>query len=91
MSLLTVADATVLFLAPAAYHRLIGHRDRRGRLRFGVRTTLIGLSLLALSITCVVFVVIRFLFESTLLGSIPAAATAVLATTMWYVLPLHNR
>ncbi|HEX2225883.1 MAG TPA: DUF6328 family protein, partial [Candidatus Binatia bacterium] len=65
VSLVAVAIATVLFLAPAAYHRLATRRDRRGRLRFGVRTALAGLSLLGFSITCAVFVVVRFVFDSS--------------------------
>lgn len=91
LSLVAVALATILFLAPAAYHRLAGHRDRQGRLRFGVRTALAGLFLLALSITCAVFVVVRFLFDSAALGAATAAATALLAIVMWYVLPVYRR
>lgn len=91
VSLMAVAAATVLFLAPAAYHRLSDHHDRRGRLRFGVRTTLVGMSLLVLSITCVVFVVVRFLFSSFTLGAVVAGAMAVLAIAMWYVPPLLRR
>lgn len=88
---MTVTAATVLFLTPAAYHRLTGHQDGRGRLRFGVKTTLIGLLLLVLSVTCAVFVVVRFLFDSSTLGALMAAATAMLTFTMWYLLPLLRR
>ncbi len=91
VSLLAVAAATVLFLAPAAYHRPTGHRDHRWRLRLGVRTTLAGLFLLTLSISCAVFVVTRFLFNSSTLGTVVAAATAALAIAMWYVLPIYSR
>ncbi len=92
ISLMAVAAATILFLSPAAYHRLTDHQDRRGRLRYGVRTALVGLFLLALSISGVVFVVVRFLFDNSTLGAGVAAATAVLAIVMWYALPLlRNR
>jgi hypothetical protein len=91
ISILAVAAATVLFLAPAAYHRLASRRDRLARLRFGVRSTLAGMFLLALSITLAVFVVVRFLFESTRLGAIVAAAAALLVVLLWYVLPIVNR
>ena len=90
ISLMAVAAATILFLSPAAYHRLTDHQDRRGRLRFGVRIALTGLFLLALSISGVVFVVVRFLFNSSTLGAVVAAATAVLAVVMWYVFPLYK-
>jgi hypothetical protein len=67
-SLLTVTAATILFLAPAAYHRTAGRLDRPARLRFGVTTTLAGLGLLALSIACAVFVVVRFVFDNAAIG-----------------------
>lgn len=68
VSLVAVAIATVLFVAPATYHRLSDRHDRRGRLRYGVKTKLTGLALLGLSISCAMFVVVRFLFDSTALG-----------------------
>lgn len=91
VSLLAVAAATVLFLAPTAYHRLAPRRDRRGRLRFGVRTTLVGMSLLALSVACAIFVVVRFMFASSILGAAVAAAVTLLTVAMWYVLPIRSR
>ena len=75
----------------ASYHRLVGHRDRRGRRHFGVKTALAGLFLLALSITGVIFVVVRFMFESTVLGSAAAVVTALVAGVMWYLLPVISR
>lgn len=91
VSLLGVAAATVLFMAPTAYHRLAPRRDRRGRLRFGVRTTLVGQFLLALSVASAIFVVVRFMFASATLGAVVAAAVVVLTIAMWYVLPIRSR
>ncbi|KMQ49937.1 Integral membrane protein [Chitinispirillum alkaliphilum] len=91
ISLLSVAAATILFLAPAAYHRLAGRRDRKGRLSFGVKSTLVGLLLLGLSISCAVFVIIRFMFNNTLLGVVFAITSGVMAFLLWYVHPLLNR
>lgn len=91
VSLLSVAAATVLFLAPAAYHRLAAHHDRAGRLRFGVRTTLAGLFLLALSIGCAIFVVIRFLFDTPIPALLIAVAMGLLVTLLWYVIPVWGR
>lgn len=91
-SLLAVAAATVLFLAPAAYHRLSDRRDRRRRLRFGVRMALVGLVLLGLSMSCAVFVVIRFVFGSSGIGAAVAGLPAALAVLTWFILPvLHRR
>ncbi|MBS1303412.1 DUF6328 family protein [Loktanella sp. SALINAS62] len=91
VSLLTVASATILFMAPAAYYRLTDHRDRPGRLHFGVKTALSGLFLIAVSITCSTFVVVRFRFESTIAGSLTAVAVAAFAMTFWGILPLAKR
>lgn len=90
-SLMAVTGATVLFTAPAAYHRLADRKDRRGRLRFGVTTVLAGLLLLAFSVTCAVFVVVRFLFDSTAFGAALAIATGISAAIAWYALPVQAR
>jgi MFS family permease len=90
LSLVAIAMATVLFLAPAAYHRLADRHDRRARLHFGVKTTLAGMSLLCFSISSAVLVVVRFLFGS-MIGAVVAAATVLVAIVMWYVIPLYNR
>lgn len=90
ISLMAVASATFLFIAPTAYHRLVGHRDRRARLRFGVRTALVGLGLLALSIICAIFVVVRFIFDWRVAGVL-SGATAAMALTLWYLYPLWKR
>lgn len=91
VSLMATAAATVLFLAPAAYHRLAGSHDRQGRLRSGVRNTLAGMVLLGLSVCCAVFVVVRFLFSSTPLGVVLATTVAVLTAAVWCVQPLRHR
>jgi MFS family permease len=91
VSLMAVAAATVLLLGPAAYHRLGDRQDRRRRLRYGVRLTLAGMTLLALSICCAVFVVGRFIFDDTRVGAGLAAATAVAAAIIWYIVPLIQR
>lgn len=91
ISLMAVTVATILFLAPAAYHRLAGRHDRQGRLRFGVRTTLAGMLFLALSIVCAVFVVVRFLFDNIFVSVAMTFATVFLAVIMWYFLPVYKR
>ncbi|MFO7965778.1 MAG: DUF6328 family protein [Desulfobacterales bacterium] len=91
ISIIAVAASTILFLSPAAYHRLANREDRLGRLRFGIKTTLAGLSLLAVSMTCALFVVIRFLFDSPGFSAVVAAAIAGLTLVTWYILPFVRR
>jgi MFS family permease len=91
VSLMAVTAATVLLLGPAAYHRLADEPDRRRRLRYGVRLALVGMALLALSISCAVFVVGRLTFDDTRVGAGLAAATAVAAALLWYIVPVIQR
>jgi MFS family permease len=90
VSLGCAATSTVLFLAPAAYHRVAGRGDHRRRLAFGVTTTLVGLALLALAVAAAVFVVVRFLYE-TWLGALLGGLLAAAAAALWLVVPLLDR
>lgn len=91
VSLMAIGAAVVLFFAPTAYHRLADRQDRRGRLRYGVRLALAGMALVGLSITCAVFVVVRFMFESAELAIALALGTGALAVSTWLVVPLAHR
>ncbi|MEX2659735.1 MAG: DUF6328 family protein, partial [Acidimicrobiales bacterium] len=64
-AVLGVAVAVVIFWTPAAYHRLAERHDRATRLRMSVRLAVAGMGLLAVSLVAVIFVVVRFVFEST--------------------------
>jgi O-antigen/teichoic acid export membrane protein len=102
VSLVTVGVAAVVFLTPAAYHRIAPGDDRSERLRLGIRSTIAGMALLAVSVGAAVFVVTRLIFRVTSppLGlpwsptTIAAIATALVsggAVLLWFVLPLLSR
>lgn len=88
VALLAAALATILFLAPSAYHRVARHGDRGERVRFGVRSQVGGLVLTAIAVCVSVFVVLRFLF-----GPAPGvvALVALVGTVLfsWVLLPLR--
>lgn len=105
VAITTVGLATVTLLTPAAYHRVAPRKDRRQRIVLGVRITVAGMVLLAISIACSIFVVGRLVF-TTELDSGERVATADLATelatvlvgivvgtavALWFVLPLLRR
>jgi hypothetical protein len=90
VSLICAATSTVLFLAPAAYHRVAGRGDHARRLAFGVATTLCGLALLSVAVALAVFVVVRYLYETSL-GAVVAGALAALAAGLWLLVPLLDR
>ncbi|MGH2681750.1 MAG: DUF6328 family protein [Actinomycetota bacterium] len=90
-SVLATAAATVLFIAPTAYHRLRWRdRDKERMLQSANRMAIVGTVFLALSITAVVYVITSLLFgTATALGV--AVAVAGLVAWLWYALPLSRR
>lgn len=90
-SLVGTALAAAVFLTPAAYHRLATSSDRATRLRLAIRLTILGMALLAVSVAGAVFVVGRFVFESSAVGGAIAAGVGLTTLGLWFVLPLSRR
>lgn len=90
VALVAVAMATVLFLAPAAYHRVAEDADRQRRIRYGVHMQLAGLVLVAIGISSGLFVVVRFLTDWRLALAV-SLGVAALCTAMWLVRPAVDR
>jgi hypothetical protein len=79
--------ALVLFLAPAAYHRVVWPiREKRRFVAFGTRFVLAGFVSLAVSI-----VLSAYLVSSIVLGDVAAAAVALAFASLlgiaWWILP----
>jgi Family of unknown function (DUF6328) len=90
-SFLCAAIATVLLIAPSAYHRLQWRqRDKEHMLVVANRLAIAGTVFLALAITGSVFFVTDFLFGALATG-IVTAVVAGLFTWFWYGLPLTRR
>ena len=85
-TLVTASLAAVVFLTPAPYHRVRGHRDRDERVRDSVRFQLVGLGLLGLAIVQAVFVIVRFVLDPAVAASL-ATLVAAVVVALWYVLP----
>jgi hypothetical protein len=90
VALASVAAATVLFFAPAAHHRVADDVDRSVRVRFGVRTQLVGLVLVAVGVAAGLFLVVRFLFDWRAAVAISGSITA-LVILLWVVRPLVDQ
>ena len=90
-SLLATALASVAFITPAAYHRVAHRHDRASRLNLGIRLTILGMALLALSVTLALFVVVRFVFDSTVAGAAVAVVVGAAAVVLLYLLPISRR
>jgi hypothetical protein len=88
VAFITTALSTVLLIAPSSYHRLRWRQhDKERMLVISNALTIAGLFLLAVAITCTVFVITDFLFQ----GTWAATFTAIVAASflvLWYGLPL---
>ena len=95
VTLVAVAVATGLFIAPAAQHRvLFRQQNKEGLLRRSSRTAYAGLLVLAVAITSAVLLVLDVLFSRTLAWG-TAAVVAALLVWWWVAVPFwqraHNR
>ncbi len=89
-ALLSTAISSALLIAPSSYHRLRWRdHDKEKLLEISNRFTIAGLSALAVSITCVVFVISDFLYG--LPAALPATIVVALAiAVLWYGLPFRR-
>jgi len=87
--LLCTLVATILLMAPAAYHRVRWQQgDKPDVIRMAHRLFLAGITCLAVAMTTAVWLV-----SYVLLGTVAAVAATVLSVSLvaftWYVLPLR--
>jgi amino acid transporter len=88
VAFITTALSTAFLIAPSSYHRLRWREhDKERMLRTSNALTIIGLTFLAISIVCVVFVITDFLFHRAWAASF-AALMALTFLVLWYGLPL---
>jgi predicted neutral ceramidase superfamily lipid hydrolase len=91
VAVLASAAATILFIAPTAYHRLrFRDRDKEHMLLLANRMAIAGTLFLALAITAVVWMVTSLLFGTTT-AILVAALTAAGTGWLWYLIPLTRR
>lgn len=85
------AAATVLFMAPVAYHRIqFRQRDKERMLRTSNRFAIVGTIFLALSITSAASLITELLFGPLAAFGV-ATATLGLVLWAWYAIPLSRR
>ena len=90
-TLLATAVATALLMAPSAVHRLLFQQgDKHYIVTLANRVTVVGLGVLALSVTGAVFLVSDVLFDITG-AAIAAGCIFGFTVGLWYVLPLSRR
>jgi amino acid transporter len=88
VAFIATALSTVLLIAPSSYHRLRWRQFDKERLLVTSNwLTIAGLALLAVAITCTVFVITDFLFHRTWAATFTAIVAAAFLI-FWYGLPL---
>lgn len=85
------ATASVLLIAPTAYHRLrFRQQDKERMLRWANRFAIAGIGLLAIAIGTIVLLVIDVLYALAAAGAVAGTVTALIVWS-WFALPLSRR
>jgi Kef-type K+ transport system membrane component KefB len=88
VAFIATALSTVALIAPSSYHRLRWRQQDKERMLVASNAlTIAGLALLAVAITCTVFVITDFLFHRAWAGAF-TALVALAFLVLWYGLPL---
>ena len=90
-ALLSTALATAFFIAPTIQHRILWRRSERAtRLKVGNGLLIAGTVLLAIGMSCAIFLVADVVYGRT--GAIVATTTMVgVFVGLWYLFPLYRR
>ena len=90
VTLLCMAAAAVLLIAPSVHHRvLFRHGEKRYLVAMGNRLAIIAMALVTVGLTGILLLISNVLF-----GGVTAAIVAVVAlvgvATLWFGVPLHQ-
>jgi hypothetical protein len=87
-TLLLAACASVLFIGPVSWHRVLFRRQEKGEVVFAANWMAIGgLVCLSLAIIGVILFITDFLFSSTA-AAVASGCIAGMILVLWYTLPL---
>lgn len=91
VALIATMLSTALLITPSAYHRFVFRQhDKEQLLEISNRLTIAGLGVLAVAMTCSLFVIADFLFGWALTVTV-TAVTALVFGFFWYAVPLWHR
>ena len=91
ITLLCVAIAAVLLIAPSVHHRLLFRQHQRAYLvRVGTRLAIVAAAFLAVGLTGILVLISNFVFGTVAALSVGAAA-AIVVMSVWFVLPASRR
>jgi Family of unknown function (DUF6328) len=91
ITLLCIAIAAVLLIAPSVHHRLLfRQRERAYLVRVGTRLAIMAAAFLAVGFTGILVLISNFVF-GTLAAVCVGIAAAILVMSVWFALPLGRR
>jgi O-antigen/teichoic acid export membrane protein len=91
VTLLCIASAAVLLIAPSVHHRLLfRQRERAYLVRVGTRLAIMAAAFLAVGLTGILVLISNFVF-GTVAAVIVGIAAAVVVWSVWFALPLGRR
>lgn len=90
LAIISTAVAMLLFLMPAAFHRIAPNADREQRVRLAIRASVGGMVAVATSVVTAIYVVTRFVYDNTVAAYVGGVILG-LAATLWFLLPLGRR
>jgi hypothetical protein len=91
VALLATLLSTAILITPSAYHRFVFRKhDKEQLLEVSNRLTIAGLGVLAVAMTCSIFVIADVIFRRPMTITV-TAVTALLFGFFWYGLPLWRR
>jgi MFS family permease len=85
-AMVTAMLSVVCLLTPTVFHRIGGRQERKARLQWGIRLTMVGLLLLAMSLVSGLWCVARFVFGTTTAWWL-AGIVAGSIVSLWLALP----
>jgi hypothetical protein len=91
ITLLCIAIAAVLLIAPSVHHRLLfRQRERAYLVHVGTRLAIVAAMFLGVGLTGILVLISNFVF-GTLAAVSAGIAAAIVVTSVWFVLPLGRR
>ena len=90
-ALFSTALATAFFIAPSIQHRILWRQGERAlRLKMANSLLIVGTILLAIGLSCVIFLIADVVYGRSLaIGATTAMVIVFLG--LWYLLPLYRR
>lgn len=87
VALSTSLGSIILLLAPTVFHRVADRTARAARLAWGIRLTVAGILLLAVSLISAMWCIVRFVFGTPEATAVAGAGLLAFAA-VWIALPL---